>query len=360
MAELEGRPKTANERVFSRTIRHAVYLQRYGVGLGNDIVGFLDEFVFPDIVAKLQVRLDRIASRGLDTGPWTTKRYKEMLGDVWNIVHDGTQESRKRLQADLRKLATVEANHAVKAMQESLPVEVGFRGLDLRSVATIVKQPIFGGNLNEWFAGIEDSLQKGIERQITIGMAQGETGEQMVRRIRGTQAAGFKDGVFSTTRRQAQAIVRTAVNHVSSQTRLQTYQENDDLLKGYQWVATLDSRTSPICRERDGKIYPVDSAVFPPAHVNCRSTVSPVLKSWRELGIDRDEAAPSTRASVNGQVPDTVTYEQWLSDQPEDVQDDVLGPTRAAAWRGGRLTWSEANAVTKTGRPVPLSDLELD
>ena len=109
MGELEGRPKTSNERVFSRTIRHAVYLQRYGVGLGNDIVGFLDEFVFPDIVAKLQVRLDRIASRGLDTGPWTTKRYKEMLGDVWNIVHDGTQESRKRLQAELRKLATVEA-----------------------------------------------------------------------------------------------------------------------------------------------------------------------------------------------------------------------------------------------------------
>ena len=359
MTTLPDNNKTANERVMSRTIRHSVYLQRYAAGASRDVIGFLEEFVFPDLLGKLQTRLDRIKARGIDAGPWTTKRYQTMLGDLWTVLKDGTKEANKIVKADLVELSKVEADHVLRSLSGSVPadLDVTFRGLDLRSVQTVVNQPIVGAPMKDWWAGLAEQTQRRVEQQIGIGMTQGETSEQIMRRIRGTQAAGFTDGALNVTRSQAAAIVKTAVNQVSTQTRRATFQENGDLVKGYRWLSTLDSNTTPICRERDGKVYPVDSNDLPPAHWNCRSTITPILKSFREMGIDKDELEPSTRASVNGQVPATTTYEEWLRDQPVSVQNDALGTARAKAWRAGDLTWSEVNAVNQLGRPIPLEDL---
>lgn len=69
------------------------------------------------------------------------------------------------------------------------------------------------------------------------------------------------------------------------------------------------------------------------------------------MGIDVDEAPPGTRASMDGQVPETMSYQSWLSSQPAAVQDEALGPTRAALFRDGdltvdRFTDSRGNALT--------------
>lgn len=359
MTTLPDDNKTANERVMSRTIRHSVYLQRYASGASRDVIAFLDEFVFPDLLGKLESRLAKIQSRGLDRGPWTTKRYGQMLWDLWDVLKDGTREANKRVRADLVELSKVEASHVVASVSQSLPadLDVSFRGLDLRSVQTVVSRPIVGAPMRDWWNGIAEQTQRRIESQIGVGMAQGETAEQIIRRIRGTQAAGYSDGALNATRSQAAAIVKTAVNQVSTQTRQQTFKENGDIVKGYRWLSTLDNLTTPICRSRDGKVYPVDSNDLPPAHWNCRSTITPVLKSFREMGIDKDDLKPSTRASMNGQVPATQTYEQWIKEQPKEFQDDALGAARAQAWRSGRITWAEVNAVNQLGRPVPLEDL---
>ena len=120
--------------------------------------------------------------------------------------------------------------------------------------------------------------------------------------------------------------------------REQTYAENEDLIKGVQWVSTLDDKTSPVCRGRDGIVYESDRGPRPPAHPNCRSTTTPVLKSWKELGINLKEAPAGTRASLNGQVPATETYNSWLKKQPVEFQDDVLGPARGKLYRKGGVS----------------------
>ena len=89
------------------------------------------------------------------------------------------------------------------------------------------------------------------------------------------------------------------------------------------------------CKARDGKVYPVDSGPRPPAHPNCRSSTSYVLKSWKELGIDLKEFPEGTRASMDGQVPANVTYNEWLKGKDSTFQDKVLGPTRAKLFREG-------------------------
>ncbi len=125
------------------------------------------------------------------------------------------------------------------------------------------------------------------------------------------------------------------MNHISSQAREITFAGNEDIIKGVQWVSTLDARTTEICMSLDGQVFSIGEGPRPPAHVGCRSSIIPVLKSWKELGINLKEAPPGTRASMDGQVADTVTYPDWLKDQPASVQDEALGPARAELFRDG-------------------------
>lgn len=90
----------------------------------------------------------------------------------------------------------------------------------------------------------------------------------------------------------------------------------------------------------------------PPLHFNCRCVRIPVVKSWRDLGFDIDEVPEGTRASMDGQVPETQTYGAWLKTQPASVQDEALGPKRAELFRGGMTV----DRFVRDGRVVRLDE----
>ena len=115
------------------------------------------------------------------------------------------------------------------------------------------------------------------------------------------------------------------------------FEENEDVIKGVQWIATLDERTTDICAGLDAEIFPINSGPRPPAHFRCRSTVVPVLKSWKEMGIKLKEAPEGTRTSMDGQVSRKITYGDWLKNQPKDVQNEVLGVKKAELFRTGKV-----------------------
>ena len=373
MASKRKRPMSdsLNGRVLDRTVRRSLYLQRYGSHTVGQVRGFLEEHVFPDVLARLQSRLDRIKLRGIDSGFETTKRYVGMLGDVSSLIRDGSRGARKLLTAELRDLAKAEAQWAQVMLQtesnavlavDDLSLEV--RGLNLSAARAVVSRPIIGRKLNQWFDGIAGDLQRRIETEVGVGMTQGETMEQIMRRIRGTKKGGYRDGVLENARRQAETVARTTVNQVSSQAREATYAENADIIKGVQWVSTLDTKTSNICKALDGKVFPLDSGQRPPAHPNCRSSTVPVTKSWRELGAKLlkrkpgqriDRPSESTRASMDGQVPESVTYGDWLRQQPESVQVAALGAGRARLFRQGKVQVEDL--ISRQGKPLPLAEL---
>lgn len=120
-------------------------------------------------------------------------------------------------------------------------------------------------------------------------------------------------------------------------------------------VAGVVVHNSALCRARDGKIYPVDSGPRPPAHVACRSSTAPVTKSWKELGLNLNEAPPGTRASMNGQVPDDLVYSSWLRKQPVEFQEEVLGKTKATLFRKGEIDLDRF--VDRAGNELTLAEL---
>jgi hypothetical protein len=159
---------------------------------------------------------------------------------------------------------------------------------------------------------------------------------------------------------------------------------NGDVVRGVQWLATLDMRTTPMCRALDGKEWSLPNyepmghgMPFPgsSAHWNCRSAVLPAMKSFedlaREAGGDADMARrldeldrngdPSLsigraqRASKDGEVNANTTYEDWFRGQPRSVQEDIMGPKRLQMFEEGRLNFQ--TAVDPMGRPLTLGEL---
>ena len=136
------------------------------------------------------------------------------------------------------------------------------------------------------------------------------------------------------------------------------------MVKAVQQISTLDSRTSDICVAYSGLTWdlngePIDhEKAFnggPPHHPRCRSRLNAVTKSFRELGIDRDELPPGKRASLNGEVPADITFDAFLKRKSQAFQNELLGPGKAELWREGRISLTDL--VDQTGRPLTLNEL---
>jgi len=88
---------------------------------------------------------------------------------------------------------------------------------------------------------------------------------------------------------------------------------------------------------------------------NCRCTTVDITKTWKELGIDIEEAPPGTRASMEGQVSDK-TFEDFLARKGKDYQDSVLGKGRAELYRSGKITFNQL--LNQDGNMLTLKQLE--
>lgn len=327
---------SVNEEIQDRTIRHMVYLERYKASEIRKILKELNTVILPEIEAKLEKRIERIVERGSDLGPETTARLKQLEKELSKLSNDLATSLRDLSAGDMNDLSQDEIDWQVKTIKHALDFDLDLVIPNPRAVARIIQKTSFAGlTLDQWYDSLSRSTQKNVMIAVNRGVVEGETTEQIIRRIRGTRALGFTDGVWQTTRNQAVTIARSTINHVTNQSRFEFFKENEDIIQGLKWIATLDSRTSVICAGLDGKIFPIDKGPRPPAHPNCRSTMTAVLKDADELGIEG--VSPAKRASINGQVPASTTYGEWLKKQSPDVQDEVLGVTKGALFRDGKL-----------------------
>jgi SPP1 gp7 family putative phage head morphogenesis protein len=335
---------TANEILLDADIAHQIDLHRYSNAVVRRIVAILNR-VDSDLFAQLTTALEQ-----LDPQSFTVERLDALLQSVRMINAQAYQEIGRELTSEMRDLVDYEAGFQVQLFQKALPVQMRLNAVVVEQAwAAAMSRPFQGRLLREWAQSIEADRMTRIRDAVRVGFVEGQTTSEIVRRVRGTRAKGYEDGIIEIDRRHAEAVVRTAVSHTAGTARDNFYEGNADLIKALSWTATLDSRTSEICRVRDGKQYTPDTHKpighkFPwlggpgRAHWQCRSCSVPVLKSWKELnGSDVPEFSPSARASMDGQVPAEQNYPQWLAKQSAARQDEILGPTRGALFRKGGL-----------------------
>lgn len=331
-------------------------LQTAAIDHSHDLIRYQNQVVYK-VIALLN-RTDKdleAALLRLPPGAFTVDRLESLLSSVREINSAAYQKIRLELQTELADLVGYELGYQSQLFQNQLPVTLQVATVPVAQVVSAtVSRPFQGRLLSEWMAGLEADKAAKIRDAVRIGYVEGQPIADIVRRIKGTKARQYQDGILEITRRNAETIVRTAVSHTANHTRQKFYESNDDLVKGWKFLATMDSRVTVLCASLDGKVFPIGEGPQPPRHHNCRSTSVPILRSWKELGIDLKEFPEGTRATYDGQVPANLTYGEWLKSKPAAFQDEVLGKTKGKLFRAGMPI---DRFVNRAGDVLTLDDL---
>lgn len=336
-----------NDEIRDLQVRHHVGIQRLSSAILRGLITLLDRSDL-EIVSKL---LDRGPTL---EGTFTSMRLRYLLDALRLINHEAHVTLGQELRDDLKGLARYEVDFQARLLASTMPVDFVQPTASMLD-AIVTSRPFDGRLLRDWVMHLRDGKRSLLRQAIQRGMIQGETQDQIVRRVRGTKALNYRDGVLNIARTSVERLVRTSVNHVANAAREKLYEENAAVVSKVQWVATLDTRTCTRCAAMDGKTFVMGKGPRPPLHLNCRCATVPVTKSWKAMGIDLPEVDTGTRASMNGQVSATDTFGTWLRKQSAAVQDEALGATRGALFRRGKLAIEKFTDVR--GNALTLNEL---
>ena len=199
-----------------------------------------------------------------------------------------------------------------------------------------------GKVISKSFRGLAESQAELFARTVRNGLLTGESIDKIAGRLKGKLRFGERASVRQLAQKggestaiannQVMALVRTSVNQVANAASQQVYESNQDVTQKYRYIATLDGKTSAICRSLDGREFEYGKGPTPPQHFNCRSTTVPIV-NYERLGIEPPKEG--RRKATEGTVPGNLTYGQWLSRQSKADQTKILGnsPRRAAYFR---------------------------
>lgn len=371
---------TSNEIYFDAAIRHQIGLRRFTTSEIRRISTLLAK-ADADLLDRLKIKISRLADA--DRSSFSIDRSQALLADIRAARQAALSLINSELRITMGDLSQSEVAFEQKMIDTAIPIDITFATVSAELLrAAVFAKPFQGKLMKDWFKDIGASDMARITQALQLGMVEGETVDQMIQRLAGTRANQYADGILSGTRANIETIVRTAINHTSNAARETLWQENSDFIQALRWTSTLDGRTSPVCRARDGNIYPVDSGPRPPAHPNCRSIMVAVLDGIgivgkrpfvadtrtrgeretdfralaRQQGVPIQEVRSDWAARVIGQVPAETTYQQFLSRQSAAFQDEVLGKTKGALFRRGGLTLDQF--IDRAGNELTLAQLQ--
>lgn len=378
--------RTANERLFDEAVRRKVALLRLERGEAERVEALLRELE-RDLLDQIGGRL---------AGGYSSDRLDALLRSVKDLLDSRLGQAVELITETMAELAAEEAAWEKAAIERVSPVNLNLAAVSLEAVRALTGEPVQGLSIARWFEGINAQTAQRIERQLRLGIAEGETLDQLTRRIRGTRAAAYKDGVFEATRRDAEAIARTGISEASTAARSLVWEANADVILCLRWTSVLDGRTSPICQSRDGHVRPaVDGGSIPadvegprlepdtarpPAHINCRSILVAVLnpegvvgnrpfvaddrvrerreaqfrREARERGVPIQQVRREWAEERVGQVPSKTSYEEWFALQSDEFKRSVLGPTRFRLYQEGMKLGA---FVDNSGRRLTIQEL---
>jgi SPP1 gp7 family putative phage head morphogenesis protein len=348
---------TVNDKLRNTTIQHAHFIEQYKNHEIKKVLALLNKSdnSLKDQLKKYKGRTDTI----------TSKRLKLMKQDIKDIVGESKQVLSTKIDDLAVNFGNLESKWLGDIIHDAVPDEVPISFIQpapTQILAAVKATPFNNTTLQDMITTWSTSKIKLFTNATQQAFIQGQGIDDVVRILFGTRALQYTDGLVDGTRRQIRTQVRTAMNHFSSTARDLTYKQNSDLIKGVQWVATLDGRTTLQCINLDGKVDYEDGSrrelngLRPPAHYNCRSTTVPVIKSLKELGLSDKEFSSSTRASMNGQVPETKRYKDWFKDQPATFQQQVLGKKRYDLYKKGEFTFDK---FVENGQELTIQQLDM-
>ena len=196
---------------------------------------------------------------------------------------------------------------AMQDLKQGLGMRGDFARMDTETSNRLLRQGWAGKNYSSRIWTRKNALLEQMEEIIPQAFATGENsrvlGQRLADRLGVSRSAGER-------------LVRTEVNHAANESARLAYDRLG--VTRYEYLATLDRRTSEVCAALDGKVFWTEEAStgrnYPPMHPNCRSTTIPYFPP-DEFDGEYQRAARDKDGQYYTVSADT-TYSKW-KDTPE-------------------------------------------
>jgi len=297
------------DAVLDWSIMHQVRLMQLSVGLQQEALAEIDgtEDDVAEVAAALAVFMNTVGGLRADD-PRAVARVGEARQRLFTFRRGGFLAAFGRLDARLGEVMRYELQF------HSAVLRAGGRNVTVPS-AVFQEPEIMGKSLNDWRQRLFNNDLHRLSEGLTLGARLGENEAALRARLVGHKSYGGRDGLTATTRREMDALVRTATDVFVDLARVHIAIENP--LAGKEiYVALLDSRTTEQCNGLHGQVFAAGEGPRPPVHWYCRSTRVPLV----------------------GEGPNRIPrYREWLNRLSTADQNEVLGSRQAQAFRAGRL-----------------------
>lgn len=204
---------------------------------------------------------------------------------------------------------------AIYEMQKGSGIGAEFTALNTQAIENIMLKPwaddglSFGKRIQERYS---PELVNRLSKTLSRSLISGDSQRKLARSLE-------KD--FDLAEGQAERLIQTESAFFIEAATLKSYEETG--VDEYKILATLDYRTSEICRSMDGKVFSRKDAVtgvnYPPFHCRCRTTTVP-LTGYEDMFEPGERVARNADGDIY-YVPEDMTYPEWYKkyvDEPKE------------------------------------------
>lgn len=239
-------------------------------------------------------------------------------------------------------------------IQRGTGIGASFAKIDQGGMEKVLGTEFAGSNWSKRIWGDRDKLAAELHTKLTQSFIRGDSVDRTVREVVDR---------FRVSHSNARRLVQTESSFFTEQATMDSYHESG-IVDQYEILATLDSRTSNICQEMDGKVFKLSEmdvgVTYPPFHAYCRTTTVPYFDD------EEDVVGERIARDADGQtyyVPGDITYTQWKRDYVDSSTPPNSGiidykhfasEQEARNWEAdvtpewlSKLTDAEKDAITK-------------
>ncbi|EQH93478.1 phage head morphogenesis, SPP1 gp7 family domain protein [Clostridioides difficile DA00310] len=201
----------------------------------------------------------------------------------------------------MRDIYTSGYYHTAFNVQQGVNVGWSLMSLDINRINKIISKPwaTDGLNFSERIWGKHrPTLVNELYTKLTQSIIRGENPKNLVNDFAKR---------FNVSKSQAKNLIMTESAFFASASRKDCFNDLD--VEKYEIIATLDLRTSNICRELDGKVFDMKDyqvgVTAPPFHCRCRTTTAPFFSDEEGYRAARGEDGKTYY------VPSSMKYKEW-------------------------------------------------
>ena len=238
-----------------------------------------------------------------------------MLDEIEAVTARLAEDEIKAIEKHLKK--TVQEQYRRAGYEIQVEAGMGFRfdAISEELARTILQRPWSGAVFSARIWRNQAALAELLDEVLLEGLTAGNSAEAMAREIAEQMGVSMN---------RARTLVRTETTYVCNAADTAAYEEAE--IDKYRYCATLDMRTSKVCRGLDGQVFYVKDATpgqnYPPMHPNCRSVTRPEISDEELENMTRWSRDPVTGKDVK--VPADMTYEEWLQMQKETYGEERI------------------------------------